>query len=301
MKFGYLAFEGFEKELLSEIKYRTKKEVIQNGRLFLLDQSLDLIWAQLTLSNIEKIQIESINDAAKILKTEKKTWAPYSYQLHRRTELIQEKIYRIKDKKYNLLEEVPENDFGFWCLTSEKEILKSASTKNKLPLGEIHFNEDKVNPPSRAYLKLWEAFTLHTKPPKKNQVVLDMGACPGGWTWVLEGLGCNVISVDKAPLDERLQKLPKIQYIKKDAFKLNPKDVKKPDWFFSDIICDPKVLLEMVRIWMDYHPDLKFLCTIKYKGSTDFKTTDEFLKISGSRIVHLCHNKHEVTWILDYC
>ena len=296
MGYGYLAFEGFEKELLSEIKYRTKKEVIQKDRLFLLDENLDLVWAQLKL-HLETLKIESINDATKKLKSEQKLWAHYSFHLHRRAELIQENLLKLKKRKFDFLDQVPSQEFGFFTLLNENEILKAAQTGSALPLGEMSFNEDKVNPPSRAYLKLWEVFTLHVKPPSKNDVVLDMGACPGGWTWVLQGLGCQVISVDKAPLDAKLQKRPRIEYIKKDAFKLKPQDIQKPSWFFSDIICDPKDLLEMVHHWMGALPDLNFVCTIKYKGETDFKTTDQFLKIPGSKIIHLCHNKHEVTWI----
>ena len=299
MAFGYLAFEGFEAELLSEIKYRTKKEVIQKDRLFLINEDLNLVWAQLKLAPLETLEIESINDAVKKLKAEKRSWAVYSFLLHRRSDLIQEKIFKGKPKRLKFLSELPEQDCGFWCLVEEKKILKCANTLNPFPLGAVEFEEDKINPPSRAYLKLWETFTLFIDPPAKKQVVLDMGSCPGGWTWVLQTLGCQVISVDKAPLDSKVQKLPNIEFIKKDAFKLNPLDIKKPDWFFSDIICDPKDLLEMVKVWLKAYPDLKFVCTIKYKGETDFKTTDEFLKIPNSRVIHLYHNKHEVTWIKD--
>ncbi len=299
MKFGYLAFEGFENELISEMKYRNAKEVIRKDRLFLLDEDLELAWAQLKLSDLVKINIQSINNAAEKLKSEKKMWAAYSYQFHRRTELIQEKIYRRKHKRIKFLSTIPKDSFGFWCLLDEKTILKCSTTESSFPLGLVEFEEDKVTPPSRAYTKLWEVFTVQITPPKKNQRVLDMGSCPGGWTWVLQNLGCQVLSVDKAPLDPRIEKLPNIEFIKKDAFKLSPKDVKKPDWFFSDIICDPKDLLVMVKNWINYYPDLKFVCTLKYKGQTDFKTTDEFLKIPGSRMIHLCHNKHEVTWIKE--
>lgn len=302
MKYGYLAFKGFENELLSEIKYQNTKEVIQYDRLFLLNDDLNCVWAQIKLSDLKKIEFESINDAARKLKNEKKLWASYSFHLHRRTELIQEKVFRLKSKKIKFLSEppqpaAPQQDWGFWCLLNEKQILKCNSTLNPLPLGEVAFEEDKETPPSRAYLKLWEVLSLYVSPPEKNQIVLDMGSCPGGWTWVLQSLGCQVLSVDKAPLDPKIQKLPRIEFLKKDAFKLNPSEVKKPDWFFSDIICEPQDLLNMIKNWIAYYPELKFICTIKYKGKTDFKITNEFLKIPGSKIIHLFYNKHEVTWI----
>lgn len=295
--FGYFSFEGFENELHEEIQFRTKKQATQYGRLFLLEEDLSLVWAQLKLSKIEITDIESISKTAQFLKSKQKLWAPYSFKLHRRTELIQEQLRTPRNPTLDFLAKVPERDWGFWCLLEEKKILSCESTQNPFPLGEIKFHEDKINPPSRAYLKLWETFTIQLPPPEKKSRALDLGSCPGGWTWVLQTLGCHVISVDTAPLDEKVAKLKNIEFVKKDAFKLNPQSIPSPDWLFSDIICEPKKLYELVQSWLKIHPDLKCVCTIKYKGSTDFKTTDLFMKIPGSRIVHLIHNKHEVTWI----
>jgi 23S rRNA (cytidine2498-2'-O)-methyltransferase len=33
------------------------------------------------------------------------------------------------------------------------------------------------------------------------------------------------------------------------------------------------------------------------QGEADFETTRRFAEISGSRVVHLCYNKHELTWM----
>ena len=41
----------------------------------------------------------------------------------------------------------------------------------------------------------------------------------------------------------------------------------------------------------------RFVCTIKFQGETDHKTVDAFAKIPGSRLLHLHHNRHELTWI----
>ena len=37
--------------------------------------------------------------------------------------------------------------------------------------------------------------------------------------------------------------------------------------------------------------------TLKFQGETDFETAARFAAIPGSRLVHLHHNKHELTWI----
>jgi 23S rRNA (cytidine2498-2'-O)-methyltransferase len=39
-----------------------------------------------------------------------------------------------------------------------------------------------------------------------------------------------------------------------------------------------------------------FVCTIKFQGETDHETARRFAQIPGSRVMHLHHNKHELTW-----
>lgn len=297
MAIAYLAFEGFEKELEREIQFYTGQQVSSLGRLFLFNEDHDFVWAQLKLVNVEILEIESISKAAKALKERNRLWACYAFHLHRRTQLIQDQVGSFKFKSFDFLQPIPTAECGFWCLLRENKMLVSTRTASPFPLGEVKFHEDKVKPPSRAYLKLWEAFTVHVTPPAKGEIVMDLGSCPGGWTWVLQTLGAEVLSVDKAPLDEKIRNLPHIQFIKKDAFKLRPSEVQRPSWLLSDIICEPARLLELVQVWINAYPDLRCLCTIKYKGDTDFMTTELFRKIPGSRIIHLCANKHEVTWI----
>jgi 23S rRNA (cytidine2498-2'-O)-methyltransferase len=180
----------------------------------------------------------------------------------------------------------------------QNTLFYSTKPQSKIPLGEIEFIEDKINPPSRAYLKLWETFTVQGVRPKPNEKVIDVGSCPGGWTWVLQTMGCEVTSVDKAPLDPKIAALEKITFLEESAFGLNPEKIGKLDWFFSDIICYPSKLLELVQKWHKTGHVKNFVCTIKFQGETDYATMDKFLsEFPGSRIVHLYCNKHEVTWI----
>ncbi len=68
--------------------------------------------------------------------------------------------------------------------------------------------EDHIGPPSRAYLKLWEALVRFGRWPAPGDRCLDLGASPGGWTWVLAKLGANVTAVDKAPLAPAVAAMP---------------------------------------------------------------------------------------------
>jgi 23S rRNA (cytidine2498-2'-O)-methyltransferase len=300
MSRAYLSFSDFEKELGLELsRHSPREKITQFGRLFLAPGPERCVWSQLELGPLTKIDFKSISDAAQQLKTQGKNWLSYSCQLHRRTSLIQEKLSspRPLDLRYPV-QNTKTQDFGFFTLLSENQLLFSSRVLNPSSARPFRFkNEDAINPPSRAYLKLWEAFSFHVKAPRPGERVIDMGSCPGGWTWVLQNLGCQVTSVDKAPLDGRLLSSRLVQPLKRDAFELRPDELGDLDWFFSDIICDPADLYDLVIRWITKRPDLKFLCTIKYRGQPDFETTEKFAQINNSKVVHLFHNKNEATWI----
>jgi 23S rRNA (cytidine2498-2'-O)-methyltransferase len=191
---------------------------------------------------------------------------------------------------------------GSWTLLDAHTILAAADCESPFPGGIIEFEEDKLGPPSRAYLKLQEALVCAGKRPGIGERCLDAGACPGGWTWALARLGAEVLAVDRTPLEERVLAMPGVRFMKHDAFTLKPADVGPLDWFFSDVICYPPKLLEWVEKWLDSGLCENFICTIKWQGEADlrdqwFETTRRFANIPGSRVIHLYHNKHELTWI----
>lgn len=291
--FAYLAFEKFSNELATELK--EKKAV--SDRLFLSESYQDCLWAQHTWLDCEVLDVDSVGDAVKALKARGKWWALYSFDHHRRAQLIQDQLPKFRMPPLPFLGEVPTQPMGAWTLLDKNKILVAAKTSSAFPLGEIHFQEDKETPPSRAYLKLWEALTVQKVRPAKGSRCMDLGSCPGGWTWVLQQAGAHVLSVDKAPLDPKIARLPNIEFRKKDAFTLKPEEVGPVDWLFSDIICYPPRLLELVQEWRQSGLCKNFVCTIKFQGETDWETLEKFRQIPHSRLIHLFHNKHEVTWI----
>lgn len=291
-----LAFPGFEKELRTELWRLGAQIEHENDRLFLAHEVPSRpVWAQAYGPGAEVHTVSSITAAAKQLKSLNRKWACITAQLHRRSELIQEKLGSDKPVPVEFLKPKTPVTWGLWGLLATDKLVAAPSSDSPVPAGAIEFRESK-EPPSRAYLKLWEVFTYHAKPPSSSEIVADFGSSPGGWTWVLAGLAGRVHSIDKAPLAPNVVKLANVASVKKDAFKIAPEDLGPIDWFFSDIICEPSRLLELVERWRAAGVK-RFVCTIKYKGQTDFETTEKFLKIPGSRVVHLCANKHEVTWI----
>jgi 23S rRNA (cytidine2498-2'-O)-methyltransferase len=211
--------------------------------------------------------------------------------------LLSKRLPPIKERMWPFPCELPDAELGGYTLLDRNTLLYSPTCRSPFPHGEVRFVET-PSPPSRAYRKLWEVFTLCQIMPQRGERCIDMGATPGGWTWVLAELGANVRSIDKAPLHPDVAGLPNVKVKRESAFGVDPRLVENPyDWFFSDVICYPERLLAMVQRWLDAGAARRFVCTIKFKGETDHKTVDAFAKIPGSRLLHLHHNRHELTWI----
>ncbi len=169
-------------------------------------------------------------------------------------------------------------------------MLASGSKSSPFPNGECRFLEDHIGPPSRAYLKLWEALTRLGIRPGPGDDCLDLGASPGGWTWVLARLGAEVTAVDKAPLDPAVAAMPGVSAMIESAFALPPRPV---DWLVCDVIAYPARTLALLERWLPFARHV--VCTIKFQGDTDHDSAERIAALPGVRLVHLFHNKHELT------
>ncbi len=290
------AFPDLLHELTGEIKNGGGRVVATFGDLIIYENlKYRPLWAQFVGTDPQFFEFASISDGAKHLLALQKRWCSQSVVEHRRAELIQEKVFRYKIPELEFLNPVPQHQWGFWSLIDKNRMVYCAKIDTPLPLGEVRFAESD-EPPSRAYLKLWEVMTCHGVRLQSGENVVDLGACPGGWTWVLSEVGCSVTAVDKAPIDPKIESRKNVRYLKKDAFKMSKDDIPMPTWVFSDVICYPKDLLELVEKWMAFGVE-RFVCTLKFKGDTDWDTIRKFQGIANSRLVHLCANKHELTFI----
>jgi len=291
---GYLAPEGLRPELQQELG----NEVIEcHGRLVLArGPAKPVAWVANVWHDPVHMPIQSIGDAAKKLRAVQRNWALYSFAHHRRAALIADKLPKVSAKPLVFGAPAPAAPLGSWTLIAPDQMLAATPCSSPFPNGEVRFIEDRTAP-SRAYLKLWELLTLLGKRPNPSERCIDLGASPGGWSWVLHRLGANVISVDKAPLDPNLSGLPNIEYRCESAFALDPHAIGPVDWLFSDIICYPKRLLTLVQRWLAAGTVRCFVCTVKFQGATDFDAMQAFAAIPGSRLLHLHHNKHELTWV----
>lgn len=243
------------------------------------------------------IRFESISEAVRILRQAGTYWYLHPVTHVRRSRLIEEQLRKHPElmSHFPVTREIP--DIGGFSLIDQHTLIYSTKRLKKWPDGLSFFIEDKVNPPNRAYLKLWEALFLSGKYPKSGDHVLDLGASPGGWTYVIQSLGASVTAVDKAALDPKIAKLPRVTCLQQSAFALEPSTLTKTyDLVLSDIACYPDRAYALIMKWIASGKAKRLIFTIKLQGKTDLKTIRQFQAIPNSKILNLFYNKHEATF-----
>jgi 23S rRNA (cytidine2498-2'-O)-methyltransferase len=290
---AYLAPEGYEAPLREELGDVSA----EYGRLLLAPgPPRPSAWAQNVWLDPVWLPAPSIGQAAKALRAIQRNWALYDFAHHRRAALIAGELPKVSAKPLVFGTSVPVAPLGAWMLAEPDRMLASAACSSPFPNGECRFVEDRTGPPSRAYLKLWEALTLCGAMPGPGERCVDLGASPGGWTWVLAKLGADVLAIDKAPLAPDIAAMPGVAWRQASAFGLTPAEIGPVDWLFSDVICYPARLYDLVERWRASGLAKRIVCTIKFQGGTDHATARRFAEIPGGRLRHLFHNKHELCW-----
>lgn len=302
------------------------------------------IFADEIFHAIQIVDIGSIKDAATKLQQLNKNWIAMTTKttetegLLRRQTLITEMIstpkLRTGSQAIPLSDREPRSrTWGIFSLIEKDKMMVSLppelSTGQKPlisePNGEFHFVEDKSNPPSRAYLKLYEAFYRLGAWPKQGQICMDLGACPGGWTWVLRQLGADVTAIDRTSLDERLMNDQHVTFFKKNAFLVTPdslgQDATKAvapsrsapstganpatlpsgtiDWLVSDVVATPDRQIPFFESWAKSEKAKNLIFTVKLIGTDGLSDTvreiNRLRKDLGIEAIHLFNNKNEFT------
>jgi len=294
-----IPFLKFNQELERELLLNQTKVYFKSEK-YIICESLGAkpIWAQDWWPNTRLVTYSTKTDAARILKSQKNLGVYYNSNSSALAANLRKEIREVPMKRIQY--SVP-TQFNFkffaWTILDQENLLICDQPYSRFPLGWNEFNEDKSIPPNRAYLKLWEILCLGYISLKRSDIAIDLGSSPGGWTWALSEQVSKVYSVDKAPLDPKISGSPSIISYEEDAFKLDPQNFKDATWLFSDIICTPERLYQLVTTWMKESSIKNFVCTIKFKGPCDFEMLKKFNEIENSKIIHLYQNKNEVTWI----
>ncbi len=292
---AYLAPEGLETVLAEELDRVGVTLSGWHGRLALsCDPPASSAWALDIWTAPQEVAVGSVKRAADALRAIQRNWAAHEAVHHRRMALIAARLPPVAARKLHFPSLPPASHLGAWTLLAPDRMLASATKTSPFVGGEAAFEEDRAGPPSRAYLKLWEACTRLGAWPKPGQTCLDLGAAPGGWTWALARLGATVTAVDKSNIDPVVAALPGVSVLRESAFALDPRPV---DWLFSDVVAYPDRLLGLVRRWIESGQARRVVCTVKFQGATDHDTAAAFAAIPGGQLMHLFHNRHELTFV----
>ncbi|NJR44188.1 23S rRNA (cytidine(2498)-2'-O)-methyltransferase RlmM [bacterium] len=107
--------------------------------------------------------------------------------------------------------------------------------------------------PSRSTLKLDEALLLMLSEAERQALFqpgmtsVDLGACPGGWTYQLLRRGLRVVAIDNGRIDEALMRTGRVEHLRVDGFKYTPP--KPVNWLVCDMVESPLKVAELAALW----------------------------------------------------
>ena len=183
---------------------------------------------------------------------------------------------------------------GWLSVSVAPEPFRLRQWVSPFPCGEIPVAVDKAAP-SRAFAKLVEAELRFGRRIAPGETCVDLGASPGGWTWVARQRGAQVIAVDRSPLRDDLMADPAVTFVRRDAFSYQPD--RPVDWLVCDVIAAPERSIELVLEWVRRRWARHFVVTIKLREGDHPKLDrlkQELPALADDwYLTHLCANKHE--------
>lgn len=164
--------------------------------------------------------------------------------------------------------------------------------------------------PSRSTLKLEEAFLCFLNEDERASALsparraVDLGACPGGWTYQFVRRGLRTTAVDNGAMDPRLMESGLVEHLRLDGFKFTP--AKPVDWMVCDMVEQPRRVAELAIQWWHSQSARRMIFNLKLpmkkrwqeiSDIRNYMTTE--LKNSGRpyrlNMKHLYHDREEVT------
>ena len=180
---AYLAAETYEAPLAEELALAGVTISAWHGRLALSpDPPLASIWALDVWTAPAELGAPTIKAASDSLRAIQRNWSLYAAAHYRRCALIEERLPPVRSKPAVFPQVAPTAHLGAWTLLEGGQVLASAVKSSPYPNGIVRFVEDRTGPPSRAYLKLWEAWTRIGAWPQPGEICVELGAPPSRYT-----------------------------------------------------------------------------------------------------------------------
>ena len=101
--------------------------------------------------------------------------------------------------------------------------------------------------PSRAAMKLEEAIDWLGLGPAAGELCVDLGAAPGGWSYVVLERGARVIAIDPGAMAPNLAKRRGLVHIRGSAFDFEPRE--PVDWLLCDMVWRPLEVAALLARW----------------------------------------------------
>ncbi|CAH0538927.1 23S rRNA (cytidine(2498)-2'-O)-methyltransferase RlmM [Vibrio marisflavi] len=165
--------------------------------------------------------------------------------------------------------------------------------------------------PSRSTLKLEEAFHVFIPREEWDERLaagmwgVDLGACPGGWTYQLVKRSMFVHSVDNGMMADSLMETGQVKHHQEDGFKFEPAK-KNVTWLICDMVEKPSRVAQLMGEWIikGWAKEALFNLKLPMKGRYDEVLDDienlrYFLIENGVKFKlqakHLYHDREEIT------
>ncbi|MFC4729653.1 23S rRNA (cytidine(2498)-2'-O)-methyltransferase RlmM [Coralloluteibacterium thermophilus] len=108
--------------------------------------------------------------------------------------------------------------------------------------------------PSRSAAKLEEAITVLLDPDERarrlqaGMYAADLGAAPGGWSWILARRYLRVWAIDNGPLAESAHATGLIEHVRADGFRWQPPQTL--EWMVCDMVEQPRRVADRIATWL---------------------------------------------------
>ena len=161
--------------------------------------------------------------------------------------------------------------------------------------------------PSRSALKLEEALLVLLDEEERRRLLrdgmraADLGAAPGGWTWVLTRHGVRVQSIDNGPLRQHVLDTGLVEHLRADGFSWQP--AQALDWMVCDMVEQPRRVAERMATWLREgwcrHAIFNLKLPMKKRWQETRLCLDLFAAQAGEplaiRAKQLYHDREEIT------
>ncbi|WP_458031847.1 23S rRNA (cytidine(2498)-2'-O)-methyltransferase RlmM [Providencia stuartii] len=254
---GYVIFECYQAEdadkLARELPFR---ELIFARQMFVVGELLkdlppedrvtpivNALSQQVERAGDLRVEVADTNESKELMKFCRKFTVPL------RNALRQEKVLLAKENFKRPVIHVFFIASGC-CYTGYS--YSSNSSPFYMGIPRLKFPSDA---PSRSTLKLEEAFHIFISYDEWDERLasgmnaVDLGACPGGWTYQLVKRSMMVHAVDNGPMAQSLMDTGQVRHHQVDGFKFEP-NTKNITWLVCDMVEKPAKVAALITEWL---------------------------------------------------